>query len=158
ERAKAPLAFKDVQGRAYGQADLAKSKATVFFFSSTQCPIANLYAPRMVELARDYTPRGVQFFLVNSNTEDTATAAARYAKEGAIPFPVVKDNGTALADRLGAQATPEAIIADATGTVRYLGRIDDNQDRTKVKRQDVREALDALLAGQPVKQARTLVP
>src|SRR5581483_1659017 len=61
----APLAWKDVEGRAYSLSRTAGKKATVFFFSSTQCPIANLYTPRMIELAKAYTPRGVQFFLVN---------------------------------------------------------------------------------------------
>src|SRR5687767_8186013 len=66
----APLAWEDLAGRKYGAADLSGSKATVFLFSSTQCPISNLYVPRMVRLARDYEPRGVRFFLVNSNVAD----------------------------------------------------------------------------------------
>ena len=152
----APISWQDVQGRAYSRADFTRHKATVFLFTSTQCPVANLYTPRMIDMARDYSPRGVQFFLVDSNREDSLAAVQRYAKERAFPFPTVKDNGTALADRLGAQATPEAIVLDKTGTIRYLGRIDDNQDRTKVVHSDVREALDAVLAGKPVARARTL--
>jgi len=152
----APLAWKDVEGRAYSLSRTAGKKATVFFFSSTQCPIANLYTPRMIELAKAYTPRGVQFFLVNSNREDSLAAVLRYAQERGFPFPAVKDNGTALADRLGADKTPEAVILDARGAVRYRGRIDDNADRDKVTRQDAREALDALLAGKPVERPRTL--
>lgn len=151
----APITWSDVSGKRYGAADLAQAKATVFLFSSTQCPIANQYAPRMADLAKDYAPRGVRVFLVNANVEDSRDAVKRYAAERKLPFPAVKDAGTALADRLGASATPEAVVVDSAGVVRYLGRIDDNQDRAKVTRSDVREALDALIAGKPVARART---
>src|SRR5262245_50617515 len=62
-----PITWTDVQGHRYGPADLSSHKASVFLFWSSQCPIANRYVPRMVELARDYQAKGVQFFLVDSN-------------------------------------------------------------------------------------------
>ena len=150
------LRWKDVEGRSYDRADIARHKATAFLFSSTQCPISNIYTPRMIALAHDYTPRGVQFFLVNSNAGDSRAAVQRYVKERAFPFPAIKDNGTALADRLAADRTPEAVILDSDGVVRYRGRIDDNQNPEKIIHADVREALDALLAGKPVAHPRTL--
>ncbi len=155
-RAAKPLTWKDVNGRVYDLTAVRRSKATVFLFTSTQCPISNLYTPRMIALAQEFMPRGVGFFLVNSNAEDSLAAVRRYARERKFPFPAVKDHDTALADWLGADRTPEAVILDATGTVRYRGRIDDNQDRSKVFRQDVRDTLTALLAGKPVPRPRTL--
>ena len=152
----ATLAWQDVQGRKYGIEDVQKAKATVFLFVSTQCPIANGYTPRLLDLAKDYQPRGVRFFLVNSNAEDTTAEVKKYAAERKFPFPAIKDDGTTLADRLNADTTPQAVIVDATGEVRYLGRIDDHRDRAKVGQHDVKNALDALLAGQPVKTPRTL--
>lgn len=151
-----PLAFKDVVGKTYNIADLTKNKATVFFFSSTQCPISNIYTPRMNALANAYSTKGVKCFLVNSNAEDTAEKVRRYAAERKFSFPAVKDSGTTLADHLAASRTPEAVVVDGKGAVRYRGRIDDNQDKRKVIHQDVREALDAILAGRPVERARTL--
>ncbi|HZT41070.1 MAG TPA: redoxin domain-containing protein [Chthonomonadaceae bacterium] len=148
--------WKDVNGHSYDQALLARHKATVFFFVSSQCPIANLYTPRILAIARDYTPRGVQFFLVDSNSEDSLATVRRYAKERAFPFPAIKDEGTALADTLAADKTPEAIILDSAGAVRYRGRIDDNAGPEKSIHHDTREALDALLAGRSVPHPRTL--
>lgn len=148
--------WQDVTGKRYDQSILTDSKATVFLFSSTQCPIANSYTPRMIELGKEYQAKGVRFFLVNSNREDTLEALRRYAKERVFPFPAVKDDGTQLADILNASHTPEAVIVDAKSIVRYRGRIDDNPDRAKVVRQDVREALDAILVGKPVVNGRTL--
>jgi peroxiredoxin len=152
----AALAWKDVQGRAYSLADVSRSKATVFFFTSTQCPISNIYAPRMNEMAKQFAPKGVRFFVVNSNREDTLAKVQADARQKGYPFPAVKDSGTALADRLGARVTPETIILDPAGNVRYRGRVDDNRDRTKVVRQDARAALVALLEGKTIAFPRTL--
>ena len=146
----ASFAWKDLSGKQYAPTDTGQSKATVFFFVATQCPIANSYTPRLIALGKEYLPRGVRFFLVDSNSGDSPAAVRRYAKERKFPFPVVKDDGAALADRLGAQTTPQAIILDSTGTVVYTGRIDDNREREKVSRQDAREALEAVLNGKPV--------
>jgi mono/diheme cytochrome c family protein/cytochrome oxidase Cu insertion factor (SCO1/SenC/PrrC family) len=151
-----PLQFKDVAGKTHNIADLPKNKATVFFFSSTQCPIANIYSPRMNAIAVDYGAKGVKCFLVNSNAEDTAAKLKKYAAERKFTFPAIKDNGMQLADHLAASRTPEAVVVDGQGVVRYRGRIDDNQDKKKVLRHDVREALDAILAGKEVKLTRTL--
>src|SRR5262249_52132086 len=82
-KSAAPLAdfiWKDVTGRSYAFPALKHRQATVFFFSSTQCPLSNIYTPRMIEIARDYAPKGVGFFLVNANREDDAAAVKRYAK------------------------------------------------------------------------------
>lgn len=152
----AAFGWQDLAGHRYTQADVAKNRATVFIFASTQCPVSNVYTPRINELAKTYMPKGVRFFLVNSNREETLAIVQKDAKLRSYPFPVVKDNGTELADRLGARCTPEVIILDPTGDTRYRGRIDDNKDRTKIVRQDAKEALDSLLAGKPIAFPRTL--
>ena len=153
---KESLAWRDVEGRAHSLNEASKSKATVFIFTSTQCPISNIYTPRLIELGKTYGPRAVQFYAVNSNREDTREAVAKFAKERGFPFPTVKDNGTTLADKLDAHYTPEAVVIDSAGAVRYRGRIDDNKEREKVVRQDLREALDALLEGKDPPRASTI--
>jgi thiol-disulfide isomerase/thioredoxin len=155
----APLAattWKDIAGRTYTAKDLAESKVTVFLFVSTQCPISNIYTPRIQELAKTYAPRHVAFFLVDSNRDDSLQTIRHYAQARAFTIPVIKDDGTTLADRLAADKTPEAILLDSGGIVRYRGRIDDNKDREKIIRHDVQDALDALLAGKAVLHPRTL--
>ncbi len=152
--AERALAWRDLSGRTYGPDDLARVPATVFLFSSTQCPIAGRYGPRMAALARDYGAKKVAFFLVNANDDDTVAAWTKWAAGRGLTMPLVKDVKAQLADQLGATVTPEAVIVDGVGTVRYIGRLDDSADSTKVTRQDVRLALDALLAGQNVKNPR----
>jgi mono/diheme cytochrome c family protein len=153
---RAPGRWKDVDGHDYDVAQIAKNRATVFIFASTECPISNIYMPRLSEMSRAYKDRGVRFLLIDSNREDSLEALRRYARERKLTFPVIKDTGTTLADWLSAASTPEAVVLDPHGEVRYRGRIDDNQDRAKVIHHDVREALDALLDGKPIARPRTI--
>jgi peroxiredoxin len=156
EKPLGAISWQDIQGKTYDLSLVRQNKATVFFFSSTQCPIANIYTPRMVEIGKEFQSRGVQFFLVNSNREDTLPVLKQYAARRGFPYPVVKDNGTQLADHLAAHRTPEAIILDSNAVVRYRGAIDDNQKRERVARDYVRNALKAILADKPVPITRSL--
>jgi len=154
--AHAPKSWTDIDGRSYQGAEIDRSKATVFVFASTLCPISNIYMPRVTELARTYGDRGVRFYLVDPNSEDTTAALRAYAKERKLPFPVVIDTGLALADWLGASRTPEVVVVKQDGDLFYRGRIDDNQDRSQVVHSDLKEAIDAALAGTSIAHPRTL--
>jgi sensor domain CHASE-containing protein len=68
----------------------------------------------------------------------------------------VKDPGNKVADMYDAKRTPEVFVVDPQGKVRYHGRIDENyEDAAKVSSPDLRNALDAVLAGQQVKNTET---
>ena len=71
------------------------------------------------------------------------------------PFQVLKDNGNVLADKLGAEHTPETFVFDQGGALVYHGRVDDSMKEVGVKQRDLRSALDAVLAGRPVPNAET---
>lgn len=146
----AELAFWDMKGNAHF---LRKSAAhpSVYFFLSTQCPISNVYTPRINALAKTYSPRGVRVFGVYANGLESAPEIAQHAKEHHYSFPIVKDGG-ALAARLGAKMTPEAILLDGQGVIRYRGRIDDNQDPAQVTSHDLQNALSSVLANKPVRR------
>jgi thiol-disulfide isomerase/thioredoxin/mono/diheme cytochrome c family protein len=139
--------------------DGREAKAVVVVFLGTECPISNAYAPVLSGLAKEYGPKGVLIVGVNSNRQDDAAAVARHAKEFSISFPVLKDEGTTLADRFVAKRTPEAFLLDGTRTVRYRGRIDDQIDkgfkRPQPKSRDLAKAIDAVLAGKDVTNAVT---
>jgi thiol-disulfide isomerase/thioredoxin/mono/diheme cytochrome c family protein len=130
------------------------AKAVVVLFLGTECPLNNRYLPTVVALQKKYGPRGVLFVGINSNAQDDRAAVARYGKEFGLPFVVLKDEEAKVADRFAAARTPEAFVLDATYTARYRGRIDDRYDkgiqRPQATRQDLAEALDAVLAGKEV--------
>jgi len=142
--------FRDINGNTYTQQQVTAHKATVFVFLSCQCPVSNLYTPRLVSLAAAYSTRGVPFFAVYSDRQESLPDVIAHARQHGLKFPVVHDDRNVIADHLGAKVTPEAIIVDDTGTVRYRGRIDDNAVTTRVTAHDLQEALDAVLTDQPV--------
>ena len=142
--------FTDLSGKTYDARDIAGHKATVFLFVSSQCPISNVYTPRFQSLTADYADKGVQVFAVYSDRQESRAEVAAHVRERGISFPVIKDEGNALADRLGAKYTPEAILVDSSGAVRYRGRFDDNAVATRVTHHDLTDALNAVLAGRPV--------
>jgi hypothetical protein len=88
--------------------------------------------------------------------------AARYAQEHKLPFPVLKDDASQVADAFGAQRTPEVFLLDESRTVGYRGRIDDQFGigfkRTQPTRRDLVEATQEVLAGKPVTTSVTDAP
>jgi thiol-disulfide isomerase/thioredoxin len=140
-------------------ADGRDAKAVVVVFIGTECPISNAYAPVLTGLQKEYSSKGVLFVGVNSNRQDDAAAVAKHTKEFSLSFPVLKDEGTTLADRFAARRTPEAFVLDGERTVRYRGRIDDQMDkgfkRPQAQNRDLANALDAVLAGKEVATAVT---
>jgi peroxiredoxin len=145
--------LKDYLGTEYRMADF-QQPIVVMAFLGTECPLAKLYGPRLQSLADEYRERGVAVIGVNSNSQDSISDIAAYAKAHKLSFPILKDVGNSLADALQAQRTPEVFVLDADRRIRYQGRIDDQYGvgvaRAKPTREDLRSAIDELLAGQPV--------
>jgi peroxiredoxin len=124
-----------------------KQKATVLLIQSAECPCSLKYDARNVELARQYGPRGVRFVALNASHGETPARIAAQAKQAGYPYPVLKDAGNVIADRIEAQVTPEVFVMDRQGILRYHGRIDDSRNPAEVTSHDLRNALDFLLAG-----------
>jgi peroxiredoxin len=135
---------------------LAKNKAVAVIFVATKCPVSNAYNGRMAALGTEYAAKGIPVVGINSNKAELAPEVAAHAKEHGFTFPVVKDEGNRVADAYGAQKTPEVFVISAKGDLLYHGRIDESQDDPKgVKSPDLRNALEAILAGKPVPAAET---
>ncbi len=140
----------DADGGQHTLASLKGKAGTVLIFISTQCPVSNGYNERMEKLARDYAARGINVVGINANVSETAADIKRHAAEKNLTFTILKDNGNKIADRLGALVTPEAYLLDASGKLVYRGRIDDSRNGDSITSNDLREAIDRTLAGQPV--------
>jgi peroxiredoxin len=130
-------------------------KAIVLVFMGNDCPVGNLYAPRLVELNREYKSKGVVFLGINSNAHETAKEVARFVRENGIDFPVLKDLENKVADGALVERTCEVLLLDGAARVRYRGAIDDQYSQGKSKPAPahtyLRDALDALLADKPIK-------
>lgn len=133
-------------------------KTVVIVFTSTRCPYSRAFTPSIAKVARDYVSKGIVFFGVNSNNTEPVDEVAQHAKEN-FPFAVLKDSRNVVANEYGAQVTPEAFVIDGSGVVRYHGAVGNSSDPTtdasRASAQELRAALDELLAGKPVTRAKT---
>jgi peroxiredoxin len=138
---------------------VGEMEVTAVVFLGTECPMAKLYGPRLSRLAREFADRGVQVVGVISNRQDSIADIERYIREQSVTFPVVHDKGNVIADRYGATRTPEVFLLDRDLNVRYHGRIDDQYapgvSRSAPQREDLRVAIEQLLAGEEVSVPRT---
>jgi peroxiredoxin len=155
-KAVANFKLQDYRGAGHSLEDFSKNKVVVIAFLGAECPLATRYASRLAELAREFEPKEVAFLGLDANQQDGITQIARLAREHHIEFPILKDVGNTVADRLGAQRTPEVFVLDDSRVVRYWGRIDDqyglSYSRPQPTRRDLAIALEELLAGKPVSQ------
>lgn len=128
----------------------------VVVFSCNHCPYAVAYEDRLVAIQRDYAAKGVQLVAINSNDdksypEDSFPHMVERAKQKGFNFPYVRDADQKVVEAYGAVCTPHVFAFDSERKLRYRGRIDDSKDPKQVNSNDLREALDDLVAGRPVR-------
>ena len=140
----------DVDNKEHSLKSLAGKNGTVLLFISVQCPVSNAYNERMEKLAQDYKAKGIAVIGINSNVAEDAAAAKAHATENKFSFTVLKDAGNKIADKLGATVTPEAYLLDANNKLIYHGRIDNSRNAAQIETSDLRNALDAVLAGKAI--------
>jgi mono/diheme cytochrome c family protein len=153
---KVDLPVRDAAGKPVA---VAGAKATVVVFVSFECPVSNSYAAPLSDLAKEYADRGIAFIGL-CPCDVSAAEVEKQAKEFRLGFPVYKDDGLAAADALKAATTPEAFVLDRHSVLRYRGRIDNGyyarlKKNPQVTSQDLKNALDDLLAGKPLRQPAT---
>jgi len=151
-----PFRLPGVDGRMHGTDDYADTPVLVVIFSCNHCPYVQAWEDRMIAIQRDYLDRGVQFLVINSNDptqypEDSFEEMQKRARLKGYPFPYLFDETQEVARAYGAERTPEVFVFDRDRRLRYHGAIDDNyEDPSRVRAHYLRDALDALLAGEPV--------
>lgn len=107
-----------------------------------------------------YESRGVAFYAVQADLTIADADVVQHAKDYQFSLPVLFDPHEILIKMTGATTIPSAAVLTPDGTLLYLGRIDDLVEDFNIRRQvptkfDLREALDAVLAGKPVPNPRT---
>jgi peroxiredoxin len=142
----------DVSGKEHSLKSLAGKKGTVLLFVAVQCPVSNAYNERMEKLAQEYKAKGIAVIGINSNVKEDADAVKAHAAEYKLTFPILKDPGNKIADKLGASVTPEAYLLDADNKLIYHGRIDNSRNPDQIESNDLRNAIDASLAGKPIEK------
>jgi len=154
-----------VDGKTYSLADFAASKILLVVFTSNHCPTAQAYEERLKKIVADYKPKGVAVVAIQPNSTrglrldelgytelgDSFADMKVRSREKEFNFPYVDDGETQKTARAyGCKATPHVFAFDAARKLRYAGRIDDSERPEFVKVSDLRNALDALVAGEEV--------
>ncbi|MFL6254989.1 MAG: thioredoxin family protein [Pyrinomonadaceae bacterium] len=142
----------DADGKEYTLASLKGSKGTVLIFVATRCPVSNAYNERMQKLSEDFRAKGVNVVGINSNSTESPAEVKSHAAEKGLTFTILKDTGNRIADRFNAQSTPEAYLLDASGKLVYHGRIDNSKNVDGVTTNDLRDAIEATLAGRAIEK------
>jgi len=150
-----------VNGKTYSLVDLSEGKkATAVVFMCNHCPYVLAWLDRMMAVARDYAGKGVAFAGINANdpakyAADDFDGMVKLSKERSLPFPYLHDKTQEVANAYGAERTPEIFLFDANLKLRYHGAPDDNYEEDQARLPYLRNALDAVLAGQDPATADT---
>ena len=148
-------------GRDWSLSDFNDKKVVVLAFLGTECPLVKLYGPRLSEMREEFADQGVEFLGINSNTQDSLTEMRNFVDRYDIKFPMLKDLGNVVADAVKAERTPEIFVLDSNREVRYHGRIDDEYEvgfqNGRPQKTELRDAIEQLLAGDPVTTPETKV-
>ncbi len=147
------LALPDTAGRLRSLPEPSEAAATVVVWTCNHCPYALAWHDRIVDVARDYADRGVRFLAVNSNDAERYPADSPEAMRARVeredwPFPYLWDETQAAAREWGARVTPHLFVLDAELRLRYEGAADADHQDPGQEAGWLREALDALLAGE----------
>ena len=146
----ADFTLPDADGNKHSLASLKGKNGTVIIFIATGCPVSNAYNARMEKVWQDYRARGINVVGINPNSTESAAQVKAHAAENHLSFKVLKDEGSKVADQLAAAVTPEAYLLDAAGKLVYHGRIDNSRNGDSITSNDLRDALDEVLAAKPV--------
>ncbi|MFN3192280.1 MAG: redoxin domain-containing protein [Aureliella sp.] len=153
------VALENNYGKKVSLADFQNAKVVVLAFLGTECPMAKLYGPTLSRLQDEFKGRDVQFLGISSNKQDSLTELTAYVNRYKLSFPMLKDLGNKVADKLGAKRTPEVFVLDSERNVCYQGRIDDQYGvgyaREKAQKTELRDAIVELLDGKPVSKPKT---
>ena len=146
-----------VSGDTMSLDELKSDRATAVMFLCNHCPYVKHVNEQLVQLARDYQPQGVSFVAISSNDvenypQDSPDKMKEVAQQLGYSFPYLYDESQEVARSYQAACTPDFYLFDGDLSLVYRGQLDDSRPKNDipVTGQDLRSALDNILAGKPV--------
>lgn len=145
-----------VDGKNHSLGSFTDKSVLVVIFSCNHCPYVKAYEDRMVSIQRDFQSEGVQFVAINSNDtkaypEDGFPEMVQRSRDKGFNFPYLRDESQQVVEAYGGICTPHVFAFDRDRKLRYRGRIDDSKEESKVTANDLRNALEDLVAGRAVR-------
>jgi hypothetical protein len=147
----------DLDGRSVGELASAGVHVVVLIFGATDCPISNRYVPEIARLEAEWKPRGIAFWWIFPNPEDTPALVRKHGHDFSITTPTLIDTRQDLVRLAHVTVTPEAaVFAVKNGELSevYHGRIDDRyisfgDEHPQATRHELQDAIKAALGGHP---------
>ena len=157
---KAPdFLLPNVDGKTVSLADFAGAPAYLIMFICNHCPYVIHVAPELAKLAHQYQEKGVAVIGINSNDVTTHPADSpeqmvHEVENRGYTFPYLFDETQSVAQAYHAACTPDFFVFDKDQKLVYRGQLDDSRPDSGIplSGKDLREALDAVLAGQGASQ------
>ena len=155
------LKLADISGKNITLANAKGDVGTLVIFSCNTCPWVIRWEDRYVSLANNYAQKGIGMIAVNSNAaqfsgDDSLEEMLEHAKNNGYNFPYAQDPESELASAFGATKTPHIYLFNGDDKLVYRGAIDDNaKNAKKVDEPFLANAIDALLAGNPINPQTT---
>jgi len=139
----------DTNGAEKSFNDLKGKNGAILVFVSAQCPYVKQYNERISKFAADFAAKGINVIGINSNHTESPEWVKSHAAEK-YKFPVLIDKGNVLADKLGANVTPETFYVNEKNVLVYHGAIDNNRSGENITENYLRDAVEANLSGKPI--------
>ena len=153
--------LKNFDGKMVSLSDYKRSKGVILIFDCNTCPYSKAYNDRIIQLHKNYAPKGFPVITINSNdgAGDSFEQIVARAKSKNYDFPYLQDKSQQVARAFGATNTPHVFILRRNGAdfvVSYIGAIDNNsRSGAQADKKYVEDAVNALLEGKPVPVTKT---
>ena len=144
----------------HAQKEDVNLKAYLYIFLEEECPMCQYYSLTLKELHATYAKQGIQFVGLFPFADSRLDKIQAFKEKYQFPFELKLDENQALARLFEARITPEVVLTNAEGEIKYRGRIDNAYDRPGRRRRvisshELADAMDAILAGRDPEISRT---
>jgi len=147
----------EVSGAEVSLSDFDGAKGLLVMFVCNHCPYVVHLRQALIDFAHDYQPQGLQVVAISANSADShpqdgPDKMAEEAVNHGFPYPYLYDESQAVAQAYQAACTPDFYLFDASQKLVYRGQFDGARPKNHVPvtGEDLCQAADALLAGQPL--------
>jgi len=151
------FALPDTSGKVVCLDDFREARGLLVVFMCNHCPYVVHVQHELAAIGHEYGPKGIAMVGINANDaaaypDDSFARMGEEARRVGYPFPYLHDATQAVAKAYRAACTPDFFLFDGDRRLVYRGQLDDARPGrdTPVTGRDLRRALDALLAGQPI--------
>jgi peroxiredoxin len=152
----------DTDGNSVSLADFRSAPATVILFICNHCPYVKHLREGLARFGDDMKSKGVAVVAISSNDvanypDDSPAKMAAEVKSAGYGFPYLYDESQEVAKAYRAACTPDFFLFDPQHQLVYRGQFDGSRpgNDVPVTGNDLRAAVDAVLAGKPVSTDQT---